>query len=447
LDIGFISLGCAKNQVDTEIMIGLLKKAGHRIVSRVEKADAVVVNTCGFITSAQEEAVDTILEMAELKRGGLQFLLVAGCLTQRFGEQLREDLPEVDAFLGIASYLRIPEAIAELQGGRKVFWVEPPSAKFVETGPRVLTTPRGFAYLKIAEGCDNRCSYCTIPSIRGSLRSNSIAALVEESRRLIGQGAKELVVIAQDTAAYGADRNGRGDSSEDLSALLEALSPLPGLEWLRLMYLHPHSITDRLIQTIKNCPAVVPYFDVPVQHIADTILTRMNRKDRGRDIAATLAALRREIPEAVLRTTVMVGFPGESEEDFAALYQFVAETEFDWLGAFIFEPQEGTPAAALPEQVLPDVARERYERILALQQDIVRVKNKRRLQQREPVLITGKKQSGLYVGRAYFQAPEVDGVVLVKSTQELAPGELVPVNFTAIRHYDMIGELDVEYTK
>jgi ribosomal protein S12 methylthiotransferase len=440
LDIGFISLGCAKNQVDTEVMIGLLKAAGHKIVPRPERADAVVVNTCGFITSAQEEAVDTILEMAQLKRCGLRFLIVTGCLGQRFGEQLRRELPEVDAFLGVSACVRIVSAVAALQAGEKVFWVDPPAEKFVEQGPRILTTPRGFAYLKIAEGCDNRCSYCAIPSIRGRLRSNSVAALIEESRRLISQGARELVVIAQDVAAYGSDLGG----ADSLSTLLRALNALEGLTWLRLMYVHPHSLDTDLIRAVKYCEKVVPYFDIPIQHISDPILHKMNRKDTGRDIQETICRVRQELPQAALRTTVMVGFPGETDADFDALYRYVAEAEFDWLGAFVFEPQDGTPAADLSGQVDRTVAEERRRRILELQRAITRRRNKSRLQQREKVLITGKTDNGLYIGRGYFQAPEADGVVLVKSSRALPLGQFVEVTFKAVRNYDMIGEVEAE---
>ena len=439
MNIGFISLGCAKNQVDTEIMMGLVKKAGHSIVNQMERAEVIVVNTCGFITSAQEEAIDSILEIGQLKgHGQLKYLVVTGCLPQRFAADLKTELPEVDAFLGISTYHQLPQAIEQMQQGEKIFWIQPPPLTFIETGPRVLTTPKGYGYLKITDGCNNRCSYCAIPGIRGGLRSDSIEHLIAECAMMARAGCKEIILLGQDTGSYGSDLTGKSN----LSKLLVELDQVNDLKWIRVMYLHPNSITRELVNILSQTGKVLPYFDIPVQHISDRILKAMNRKSKGQDIENTLNALREQIPHAVLRTTVMTGFPGETDEEFDELLRFVERMEFDWLGAFAFEPQEGTPAYNLPNHILPEVALSRQAKIFELQQGITRKKNHERLNKKAQILITAKLKEHLYLGRGLFQAPEVDGVTLVKSKQNLRLGDFTEVTLKAIRNYDMIGEVN-----
>lgn len=341
MKVGFISLGCAKNRVDTEIMMGIVKKSGHQLVEKAEQAEAIIINTCGFISEAQEEAVDTILQTAQLKeKGHLRCLLAVGCLAQRYGEQLYQEIPELDAVLGLSHMHSLTEVLDDLDDinqGRRILRLAPPPETFIEKGKRVLTTPPGWAYLKIVEGCDNRCSYCAIPQIKGSLRSCPVEELASEAKSLVRKGAKELILIGQDTALYGRDIYGRPSLGE-LAARLEQIE---GLEWLRLMYLHPAHLEDALIEQIAESVKIVPYIDVPIQHVSDRILSAMGRGHRRERLVKLFDRLRSRIPGLTLRTTVMVGFPGESDQEFVELMDFVSEIKFDWLGAFLFQAQEG----------------------------------------------------------------------------------------------------------
>ncbi|CFX75992.1 Ribosomal protein S12 methylthiotransferase RimO [Syntrophomonas zehnderi OL-4] len=435
--IGFISLGCAKNQVDTEIMIGKLKQAGYKITSHIESANIIIINTCGFIEDAREEAINTIIQTGERKETGqLKYLIAAGCLAQRYGRELLDEMPELDGVVGISSFILIDRIISSVVQGERICQVEKPPQIFIEKGPRVLTTPPGSAYLKITEGCNNRCAYCAIPQIRGQLRSRPQEELLKEAEELVKKGTKELVLIGQDTALYAKDL-AKGDN---LSSLIEKLSTIDGLKWIRLMYLHPAHIDRQLIEAIVQAPKVLPYLDIPVQHAADPVLKAMNRQHVSSDLTRLVNRLKEAIPDLVLRTTVMLGFPGETEEDFAELFGFVAETEFDWLGAFAFTPEEGTLAYDLPNQIPDEVKQERLDAIMKLQKSITRQKNKQRLQQNYDVLISSRLSPNLYMGRAYFQAPQVDGVTIVRSEHRLHKGEFVKVNLKAIRDYDVIGE-------
>lgn len=444
LQVGFISLGCAKNQVDTEIMIAKLKKDGYKITNNMEKADVIIINTCGFIEDAREEAINTILETGKLKADGfLQYLVATGCLAQRYGQELLDEIPELDGVIGISSFVEIDKHMDLILAGNRVCLVNKPSQVFIEKGPRVLTTPAGSAYLKITEGCNNNCSYCAIPSIRGPLRSRPSDELLDEARGLVGKGVKELVLIGQDTALYAQDLH----AEDSLHRLVQQLTCVDGLEWIRLLYLHPAHIKEDLIALIAREPKVLPYLDIPIQHASGNILKAMNRKHEAEELTQLMHRLRAQIDGLVLRTTVMLGFPGESEEDFQRLYDFVGETEFDWLGAFAFTAEEGTAAYNMPEQVPEEVKQERLDAIMKLQKRISRNKNKARLKQNYDILISSQVDKNLYIGRGYFQAPEVDGLTMVKSAGRLPRGDFVKVSMQAIRNYDLIGEVVDEYTK
>lgn len=442
--VGFISLGCAKNQVDSEIMIARLKNQGFKIVSDVNRADIVIINTCGFIEDARQESINTIIETGQLKDiGQLQYLVATGCLAQRYGRELLDELPELDGLVGISAFPEIDKHLQSIIDGERITAVSPPPQIFIEKGPRVLTTPPGSAYLKITEGCNNRCTYCAIPAIRGGLRSREQEELVGEAQELVEKGIKELVLIGQDTAIYGQDL----DDDLHLDGLLNQLAQIDGLRWIRLLYLHPAHIDRRIITAVGTLDKVVPYLDIPIQHAADRMLKAMHRQHSANDLRRLIPTLRTEIDGLVLRTTVMLGFPGESEDDFKILYDYVGETEFDWLGAFAFTPEEGTPAFSLPNQIPEEIKQERLAAIMKLQKNISRKKNKKRLQENYEILISAQPSQNLYLGRGYFQAPAVDGITMIKSEQKLQRGEIVTVNLKAIRNYDVIGEIVDEYSK
>jgi ribosomal protein S12 methylthiotransferase len=442
--VGFISLGCPKNQVDTEIMIAVMKKAGYKIVDGLERAEIIIINTCGFINDAKEEAINTIIETGKMKeRGCLQYLLATGCLAQRNGQELLEEMPELDGVVGISFFTDIDKVVIRVLEGERVALIGEPPEIFMEKGQRILTTPAGSAYLKITEGCNNRCAYCAIPLIRGNLRSNSRDEIVREAQELVTRGVRELVVLGQDTAMYGADLVGKGD----LACLLKELTAIDGLEWIRLMYLHPAHIDQQLIDTIAGEDKVLPYLDIPVQHAASRVLKNMNRKHDANQLNSLIQNLRKQVDKLVLRTTVMVGFPGESEDDFQSLYDFVKATEFDWLGAFTFTPEEGTVAFTMPGQLSDDIKVERRDAIMRLQKSITRKKNMARLNKFEKILISSQVSKNLYIGRGYFQAPGVDGITMVKSGSKLVKGNFVNVLLKGIRNYDMIGEPADEYSE
>lgn len=442
MKVGFISLGCSKNRVDTEIMIAAVKKAGFKIINKLDRAEIIVINTCGFIEAAKEEAIDTIIQTGKLKSGQLRYLIATGCLVQRYGQELMDGMPELDGAVALPFFREIDKAINLVLDGERPLMLGNPPDTFIEKGPRVLTTPAGSAYLKITEGCNNRCSYCAIPSIRGKLRSRPASEIVEEARDLVKRGIRELVLIGQDTALYGKDLGGL-----DLSGLLEQVAGIDSLEWIRLMYLHPAHINDQLIGVIAEQPKIVPYLDIPIQHASDHILANMNRHHTSRQLAELIKKLRSRIQGLVLRTTVMCGFPGESETDFQLLLDFVKTTEFDWLGAFAFTPEEGTQAYRMPNQVSESVKKERLNEIMQLQQSITRSKNMARVGTNENILISSQAARNLYIGRGYFQAPEVDGITMVKSQAKLEKGQLSKVQLIGIRDYDMIGEPFDEYSE
>ncbi len=425
--VGVISLGCAKNQVDTERMLGILTAAGHEITNQPSEADVLIVNTCGFIESAKQESINTILEMAQYKRGGkCARLVVTGCLSERYRDELKDAMPEIDILLGVREY----ESLPRLLGGK----TDAPHC-----GPksvRVLTTPRYSAYLRIADGCNNRCTYCAIPLIRGNLVSEPLEELVEEANRLAENGVTELTLIAQDTSGYGTDRYG----APKLHALLDQLESIESLRWLRVLYTYPDTVTPELIDRFRAGGKIVPYLDMPLQHTEDEMLRRMHRRGDQAHIRKVLEYVAKTAPDFMLRTTLMVGFPGETEAHFAAMLQFIQDHPFDRVGAFAFSPEEGTAAANLLDQVPEEVKQERLARLMAAQQPISRARNERRVGQVVDVLIEGMDGARAF-GRSYAEAPDVDGKVYLQNAGVLAPGSYVKARLTRAEEYDMIGVL------
>lgn len=438
MKVGFINLGCAKNRVDTEVMMGLVKKAGHQLVDKVEQAEAVIVNTCGFISEAQEEAIDSILETGRLKdKGQLRYLIAVGCLSQRYGDQLREEIPELDGIWGLLNPSEWQANLDAVLSGKKVFSINQPPDRFIEQGQRVLSTPPGWAYLKVVEGCDNRCRYCSIPSIKGPLRSRPLDDLFLEAEQLVKRGIKEVTVIGQDTALYGKELYGKSCLPE----LIGGLDSIEGLEWLRLMYLHPAHINGETIEAISRGKKVVPYLEIPIQHASSRILSAMGRGHDKEHLMKLFSDIRAAVPGVVLRTTVMLGFPGETEEDFCELLECIKGMRFDWLGTFTFQAQEGTPAYTMPMQIDDETKARRKDMVMSVQRHITRQKNIERLNTRQKVLVSSMASKSLYLGRAAFQGPEVDGMTILKSEKSLKKGCFYEVVLKAVRDFDMIGEV------
>ena len=430
--IGLISLGCSKNRVDSEQMLGYLAAHGYQIVDDPSRAEVIIVNTCGFIQSAKEEAIATLFEMAEYKQTGVCRLLVAtGCFAQRYPEAIREEMPEVDAILGVNEYEKIDEAIREAFAGQRPVYTDD-DGTFFEYG-RVLTTPQYSAYIRIGEGCDNCCSYCAIPLIRGGYRSRPKADILEEVRRLAAEGVREFTLIAQDTTRYGTDEGGESRLPE----LIEEVAAIPGVEWLRALYCYPERVDDRLLDTIARLPNVCKYLDLPMQHISQHILTDMNRSDTSEHIREVCKKFKQR--GMMLRTTLMVGFPGETQEDFDELMDFVREAKFDRMGAFTFCPEEGTLAAQMPDQIDEAVKQARYDALMTLQHGISLAQNRARVGTTCRVLVE-KKRGKRYVGRSEFEAPEIDGNIYFGSETPCAIGEFVNVRITGARAYDLMGE-------
>lgn len=436
MKVGFVSLGCNKNLVDTEKTIALFQKNHYEIVSDAGKADIIVINTCGFIESAKEEAINTILEMAEYKQEKCQFLIVMGCLVERYKEELEKAIPEVDLYIKYSDYDTLWEQITDL------LEVENKEEKiaFMQRTQRVITTGKNYAYLKIADGCSNCCTYCAIPKIRGPLESRPIESIIEEANDLAKKGYKEIILTAQDTTKYGIDIYGR----PMLAELLERLCQISEIKWIRFLYAYPETITDELIKVMKNHPQICHYFDIPIQHIADRVLKRMNRQSDGESIRNLITKLRKELPDVILRTTVMVGFPGETKEEFEELYEFLKEAKFDKLGAFMYSKEDGTSAAKLKEQIHPSTKKSRYQKIMELQQQISKENLKNKIGTLQEVRVEGiTKNQKYYVGRSYMDAPETDGVVYFTSSEPLENGQFVQCGITDVREYDLIGRAKV----
>ena len=437
--IGMISLGCPKNQVDAEHMLALMDAEGWEIVDYVDGCDAVIVNTCGFIDDARKEAIENILDMVELKKEGvISKIIVTGCLAQRYKNEIVKEIPEVDAVIGIGANGDIIKTVEEVMSGVDTIENYPPQCELPLEGQRILTTPQYWAYLKIGEGCSNRCTYCTIPSIRGNMRSRSMENVIDEAKQLAESGVKELILIAQDTTSYGLDLYGE----LKLPELLNELCKIDSIEWIRLLYCYPDRITDELIETMKNQEKVVNYIDLPLQHADDKILKAMNRRGDQALIRNVISKLRTEIPDVVIRTTFIVGFPGEGEEEFETLAEFVNEIEFDRLGVFTFSPQEGTPAFDMEDQVDEDIKTRRGEVIMQDQYSIMEEKNNEKIGKTYRVVVEDYDgYSDSYTGRTYMDAPEIDGLVKFTSHKDLDIGDFVDVEIFDVEDYDLIGEV------
>lgn len=436
--VGMISLGCPKNQVDAEHMLAMMDAEGWEIVDYVDGCDVVIVNTCGFIDDAKKEAIENILDMVELKKEGvISKIIVTGCLAQRYKEEIVKEIPEVDAVVGIGANGDIIKTVEEVMSGVDTIEKYPPQCELPLEGQRILTTPQYWAYLKIGEGCSNRCTYCTIPSIRGNMRSRSMENVIDEAKQLAELGVKELILIAQDTTSYGLDLYGE----LKLPELLNELCKIDSIEWIRLLYCYPDRITDELIETMKNQEKIVNYIDLPLQHADDKILKAMNRRGDQALIRSVISKLRAEIPDVVIRTTFIVGFPGEGEEEFETLAEFVNEIEFDRLGVFTFSPQEGTPAYDMDDQVEDDVKTRRGEVIMQDQYSIMKEKNNEKIGKTYKVVVEDYDgYSDSYTGRTYMDAPEIDGLVKFTSHKDLDIGDFVDVEIFDIEDYDLIGE-------
>lgn len=444
MKIFFVSLGCDKNLVDSEVMLGLLRKEGFTLTGDESEAEVIVVNTCCFIGDAKEESINTLLEMARWKEDGVcQVLVAAGCLAQRYREEILTEMPEVDAILGTGSYAEIGRVV------REALEKKGPSQTFLSideiparTATRMLTTGGHYAFLKIAEGCDKHCTYCVIPQVRGRYRSVPMEDLLAEAEELAAGGVRELILVAQETTLYGTDLYGR----KALPELLLRLAEIEDLEWIRIQYCYPEEITDELIRVIRDEPKVCSYLDIPIQHASDAILKRMGRRTTEAEIRAMVERLRREIPDITLRTTLISGFPGETEEDHERLLDFVDEMEFDRLGVFSYSQEEGTPAAAMADQIPEEIKQARREEVMELQQEISLEKCQEMIGRTLAVMIEGRvPDENAYIGRTYRDAPDVDGYIFLNTDWELMTGDFVDVRVTGALEYDLIGEIIDEY--
>lgn len=438
--VSMVSLGCPKNLVDAEVMLGVLSKEEYEITTDEKEADIIIVNTCSFIKEAKQESIDAILDLAERKHDGrCHTLIVSGCLPQRYQEELAKELPEVDIFIGTGEYPRIAEILTAKSGvGEQLRYIGDPDFIYDETLPRLNSSPAWYSYLKIGEGCSNCCSYCIIPSLRGAYRSRPLEALVAEAEKLAGRGVKELNVISQDITRYGSDL----DDGTTLVMLLRRLAAIEGLRWIRLLYAYPDGIDQELIDLIKTEPKICKYLDIPIQHISDDILKRMKRRSSEEQIRELILKLRQEIPEITLRTSVIVGFPGETVDDFSALMQFVEQARFDRLGVFCYSKEEGTPAAEMPDQVSERIKRERYRKLMRAQARLSFRRNRVLIGATEQVIVEGYSEETelLLKGRSSRQAPDIDGQVYITSgTADI--GDIVSLKITDSSDYDLIGEI------
>jgi ribosomal protein S12 methylthiotransferase len=438
--VSLVSLGCPKNLVDAEVMLGYLAREGYEVTTDERDADIIIVNTCSFIKEAKQESVDTILDLADRKHDGrCRLLIVTGCLPQRYQEELTKELPEVDIFVGTGDYPRIVEIIAEQRGaGGQIRYTGDPNFLYNGDLPRLKSSPYYTAYLKIAEGCSNCCSYCVIPALRGAFRSRPMDKLLREARELVAGGVKEINLIAQDITAYGRDLA----DGESLEALIDELAKLEGLRWIRLLYAYPDGIRDSLMRILRDEEKVCKYLDIPLQHISDPMLKRMNRRSSEAETRQLITRLRREIPGIALRTSLIVGFPGETEEDFRKLLHFVEETQFDHLGVFCYSREEGTPAAVMPGQISERIKRERYKKLMRAQARLSFKRNRRLIDTLDQVIIEGYSEETdlLLKGRSSRQAPDIDGQVYITAgTANI--GDIVTLRITDSSDYDLIGEI------
>lgn len=439
MKILFISLGCDKNLVDTEVMLGMLASRGYEMTNDEQEADIIVINTCCFIHDAKEESIQNILEMAEYKKNGsAKALIVTGCMAERYRQEILDEIPEVDEVLGTTAYDRILDAVdAALAGQHEVMTADLDALPLPET-KRLVTTGGYFAYLKIAEGCDKHCTYCIIPKIRGNFRSVPMERLLKEAQDLAEQGVKELILVAQETTLYGKDLYGE----KSLPKLLRELCKISGIRWIRILYCYPEEITDELIQVMKEEPKICHYLDLPIQHANDTILKRMGRRTSKQELINIVQKLRKEIPDICLRTTLITGFPGETQEQHEEVMEFIDTLEFDRLGAFTYSPEEDTPAATFEDQIDEEVKEDRQADIMELQQEIAFDKAEDMIGREVLVMIEGKvADENAYVGRTYRDAPNVDGLIFINTDVELISGDFAKVKVTGALDYDLIGEL------
>lgn len=439
MKILFISLGCDKNLVDSEVMLGMLTGKGYEITDDENEADVVVVNTCCFIGDAKEESIHNILEMAELRKAGdIKALIVTGCLAQRYKEEVQTEIPEVDAIIGTTAIDAIVETLEDVLAGQGHNHIEDINRTPVYDKSRIVTTGGHYAYLKIAEGCDKRCSYCIIPKVRGNYRSIPMESLLAEARKLVEFGAKELILVAQETTLYGKDLYGE----KSLPRLLHELCKIDGLYWIRILYCYPEEITDELIETIRTEEKVCHYLDIPIQHASDNILKRMGRRTNQAELRDMIARLRERIPDICLRTTLITGFPGETQEDYEELMAFVDEMEFDRLGVFTYSAEEDTPAAEFEDQIEEEIKKDRQAEIMELQQEIAFEKAENAVGRTVLAMIEGRlPDENAYAARTYMDAPNVDGLVFVQTSRELMTGDFVKVKITGSYEYDLIGEI------
>ncbi|MEW4413619.1 30S ribosomal protein S12 methylthiotransferase RimO [Clostridium sp. AN503] len=440
-----ISLGCDKNLVDTEMMLGLLNRDGHTFTDDEQEADIIVINTCCFINDAKEESVNTILEMAELKKNGsCKALIVTGCMAERYKQEIIDEIPEVDGILGTSTYDEISHVLNRVLGGESVSCFHGLDVLPEVDAERMITTGGYYAFLKIAEGCDKHCTYCIIPSLRGNYRSVPMERLLKEAEQLASKGVRELILVAQETTLYGKDIYGK----KMLPELLHKLAQIPGIYWLRIQYCYPEEITDELIEAIRTEEKVCHYLDIPIQHASDRILKRMGRRTSQAQLREMIGRLRSEIPDIALRTTMIAGFPGETEEDHEEVMRFVDEMEFERLGVFAYSAEEDTPAATFPDQVPQEIKEERRDEIMELQQEIAFDKSASMVGRVLDVMIEGKvADEAAYVGRTYMDAPNVDGYIFVNSGELFMSGDFVRVKVTGSSDYDLIGEVYDEFTE
>ena len=437
MKIGMVSLGCPKNLVDSEVMLGLIREKQLEITNDPAEADLIIVNTCGFIESAKEESINTVLQMAEYKQNGsCQYLVMTGCLGQRYADELFESMPEVDAIVGTDCFTDIGWVIDQVMAGKRLKHLEKLTSKNVTMPPRMLTTPGYMAYLKIAEGCDNCCSYCIIPQLRGPYTSRPYDEVMAEAKALAASGIKELIVVAQDTTRYGEDLTGQ----LLLPQLLRDLNALEGIEWIRVMYLYPNNFTDELIEAFATLDKVCKYIDIPLQHASDRLLESMNRFDTRQQVETLLNKLRTRIPGITIRTTFIVGFPGETEEDFAELLDFVEKQRFENAGVFQYSQEEGTVAGEMENQIAPEVKENRYHELMALQAGISEEIHQEREDAELDVIVEGFDEDNLAYGRSAHEAPDIDGTIFIENAEGLKVGAMVRVRILQGFTYEMVGE-------
>lgn len=438
--IGMVSLGCPKNQVDAEMMLANLIADGFELTNDETQADAIIVNTCGFIEDAKREAIDNILEVAQLKKSGkLKALIVTGCLAQRYKKEMQADLPEIDAIVTLGQNENIARIVRDAINSKEQLLFSSSVSDMALSGDRILTTPQYMAYLKIAEGCDNCCTYCAIPKIRGRYRSRQLDDIIAEAENLANSGVREITVVAQDTTRYGEDLYGKSMLPE----LLKRLNEIDKLKWIRVLYTYPERISDELLDTVANCDKVLKYFDIPIQHASDGILKRMNRKSDNKGLYGLIDKIRTKIPDVTLRTTMIVGFPGETDEDFTTLAQFVKSAKFDRLGCFMYSQEEGTLAAEMDDQIEPDIKERRYEVIMTEQSVISETLAQSKIGETFEVLVEGyDRLNKCYYGRTKADAPDIDGKTFFTSEKKINDGEFVNVKITDTIEYDLVGELE-----